>query len=172
MSPSALSSNTGDEDNSRGDSILRSMSTPPVATPAVERAERLLGLREPKPRSRFWVAYFALWGALILGLFLWAVLRGGGWLGDEAFWLWGALFSSVWICCDTGGSLLYVRRGAPWGRTLRALGYALFLPLAMGFYLVAFWFSSIWAFVVEALFVGAIVMPVVVRAVKGTTNDG
>ncbi len=143
------------------------MSTPPDATPVVERAERLLGLGEPKSRSLFWVAYFVLFGALSFGLFVWAVVWGGGWLGREAFWLWGALLLSLWVLADTGGSIAYVRRGAPWGRGLRALGYAVFLPLALGFYLVAFWFSSVWVFVVEALYVGAIVVRVVVRVARG-----
>ncbi len=144
----------------------------PEVTPVVERAERLLGLGEPKPLSRFWVAYFVLFGTLSLGLFVWAALWGGGWLGNEAFWLWGALFLSLWVFANIGGSIAYVRRSAPWGRGLHALGYAVLLPLAMGFYLGGFWFSSTWVFVVEALFVGAIVLPVVVRVARGATNNG
>lgn len=147
------------------------MSTPSDAT-LVERVERLLGLGEPKRRSRILVACAALWAALSLGLVLWPPLSGGGWAGNEAYWLWGSLFLALWVLADAGGSLLYVRRGLPWGRGLRALGYALSLPLAMGSYLAAFWFSSMWLFVLEALFVGAIVLHVVVRVARGATNDG
>jgi hypothetical protein len=65
---------------------------------------------------------------------------------------------ALWAAADTGGSLLHAC--GDWdilGRGLRVVGYGVFLPLAMGFYLAFFWFSSpAWIFVVQALFVGFI----------------
>ncbi len=143
------------------------MSTPPNATLA-ERAEGLLGIGEPKPRSRLRVAGSFLLAALSMGVFFGAALSGGGWRGDEAFFLvgWAALFLALWILANTGGSLLYARGGAPAGRGLRVLGYAVFLPSAMGFWLVHFWFLSTSAFVVGALFVGSVLVQWAVRLAK------
>ena len=148
------------------------MSTPPNAAP-VERAERFLGLGEPKPPARFWVAYYALLSAASLGLFFWALLSGAflpgtGGPGARFFSVWGALFVALWAAADTGGSLLYVRGGgATSGRGLRVVGHGVFLPLAMGFYLAFFWVSSpTWIFVAQALFVGSILARWAARLVR------
>ena len=129
----------------------------------MERAEAFLGLGEPKPPARFWVAYNALLSAACLALFFWALLSGAflpgaGAPGARFFSVWGALFVALWAAADTGGALLHARGGgATLGRGLRVVGYGVFLPLAMGFYLAFFWYSSpAWIFVVQALFVGYI----------------
>ena len=130
------------------------MGTPPNTT-LVERTEWLLGLGEPKPRSRFWVAYAALFGAFGIGVLLWSAFSGDR--GErEILSLVGSSFLAMWMLADTGGSLLYARRGAPWGRALRVFGYAVFFPSSVGFYLAQFWFWSTGFFVAEALFLGAL----------------
>ena len=142
------------------------MSTPPDTTP-VERAEGLLGLGEPKPRSWFWVAYLGSLAALSLGFIVWPFASGGGRPLDAGFLVWGSLFVSLWALADTGGSLMHVRRGAPWGRGLRAFGYAVFLPLAMGLWLAHFWFSAnTFFFVVAALLVGSVMVQWAVRVAR------
>ncbi|CAA9467655.1 MAG: hypothetical protein AVDCRST_MAG02-3303 [uncultured Rubrobacteraceae bacterium] len=148
------------------------MSTPPNA-PLTERGEWFLGIGEPKPPSRFWVAYIALLSVVSLGLFFWALLSGAflpGAAGPGArfFSAWGVLFVALWAAADTGGALLHARGGgASLGRGLRVVGYAVFLPLAMGFYLAFFWFSSpAWLFVVQAMFVGMILARWAVRLAR------
>jgi hypothetical protein len=148
------------------------MSVPPNGTP-LERVEGLLGLGEPKPPSKFWVAYCALLLAASLGLFFWALLSGAflpaaGGPGARFFSAWGALLLALWAAADTGGSLLHARGGgATLGRGLRVVGYAVFLPPAMGFYLAFFWLSApAWIFVVQALFVGFILARWAARLVR------
>ena len=127
----------------------------PPDKPLVERTEWILELGEPRPRSRFLVAYAALFVAFGVGVLLWYALLGG-WKGSGGFSLVASFFLGLWLLADTGGSSLYAHRGAAWGRGLRVFGYAVFLPLAMAFYLTSFWFWSTWFFVAEALFVGGL----------------
>jgi hypothetical protein len=148
------------------------MSTPSNAS-FVERGERILGLGEPKPPARFWVAYCALLSVASLGLFFRALLSGAflpgaGGPGARFFSVWGVLFVALWAAADTGGSLLHAR--GDWdtlGRGLRVVGYGVFFSLAMGFYLAFFWFSApTWIFVVQALFVGFILARWAARLVR------
>ena len=114
------------------------------------RAERLLGIGKPKPRSSFWVVFSVLLVAWGVGAILRLVLSEG-W-NEEGFPALGGLFIGLWLLSDVGGALLFVRRGAAWGRALRALGYAVFLPLAVLSYLIGSWFTSPWLFAAQAGF--------------------
>jgi hypothetical protein len=49
----------------------------------------------------------------------------------------GALLLMCWQLADVAGSLLYLRRGRRWGRTLRALGTVLLMPAAFALYALA-----------------------------------
>ena len=122
----------------------------------MERAEGLLGLGEPKPPSKFWVAYCALLSAASLGLFFWALLSGAFLPGADGL---GAPFVALWAAADTDGSLLNARGGgATLGRGLRIVGYGVFLFLAMGFYPATLWLTAPASILfVRALFVWSIV---------------
>lgn len=83
--------------------------------------------------------------------------------------LLGVLFIGLWQLSDVGGALLYVRHGAAWGRVLRVLGYVVFFPLSMAFYLTSSWFTAPRLFVAQVVLflLGALVfgaMAVVRRA--------
>ncbi|MDP9458346.1 MAG: hypothetical protein M3Q60_21790 [Actinomycetota bacterium] len=123
------------------------MSTRPDTT-ITARTERLLGIRQPKPRSLFWFVFSVLlvaWGAVtILQLVL-----SEGW-DEEGFMQLGGLFIGLWLLFDVGGALLYVRRDAAWGRTLRVIGHAVFLPLVIVSYLIGSWFTATWLFFAQA----------------------
>ena len=122
------------------------------------RAERFLGIGKPRPRSRFWVVFSALLVAFAGGSILRLVLSEG-W-DEEGFLLLGVLFIGLWQLSDVGGALLYVRRGAAWGRILRVFGHAVFLPLMVVSYLTGFWFTSPWLFFAQVvlLLLGALVL--------------
>lgn len=134
----------------------------PTGTTLVERTEWLLGIGEPKPRSRFWVVYFALFGTFGVGVFLWYVLPGE-WKEGVSISMVASLILWLWVASETAGSLLYTHRSAAWGRGLRAFGWAVFFPLAMGCFVVAFWLISTFVFVVEAACLGGWFVWLVVR---------
>jgi hypothetical protein len=98
-------------------------------------------------------------------MIVWYALSGG-WAGDASFSVVGSFFSGLWAVADSVGSLLYTRRGASRGRGLRVLGYAVFFPLALGCYLVAFWSTSTFMLVVEAVLLGGWFVWLAIRLVR------
>lgn len=134
-------------------------------TSVAAQAERLLGLGQPKPRSLFWVVFSALLAAFAVGSILWLGLSEG-W-DEEVFVQMGALFAGLWLLSDVGGALLYVRRGAAWGRALRVIGHAVFLPMAGVAYLTHSWFTSPWLFIVQ---VGGLLLAALVLGTRATVR--
>lgn len=143
----------------------------PVGATLAQRTERILGIGEPRLGSRFWLVYPAFLVVLSLGWILWPVFSGDAVSRDAVFLQWGVLFLGLCAVADAGGALLYVRYGAASGRTLRALGHAVFFPLALCLYLAQYWLFATWLFVVEALVVGAFFVSVAVRVVR-RVRDG
>ena len=62
------------------------------------------------------------------------------------------------MLAENGGAYLYARRGAWWGRGLRAFGWVAFLPLSLGFYLLSFWATSTFMFVTLSVLLGILVV--------------
>ena len=137
----------------------------PTDTTLVQRTERVLGIGEPKPPSRFRLASFAFLGTLGLGAFIWSTLSGERVDGADAP-MTGITFLWLWLVTETGGSFFYARRGVWWGRVLRAIGHAIFFPLCMGFYLLWWWSTSTTIFVVFSAFLGIGVVVVAFRFVR------
>lgn len=156
-----------------GACILCGVSEAPNTPEFVVRVEWLLGIGEPRLRSRsweaFWVAFGILVAALSAGLILWYALSGEG-RSQEVFLQCGVLFLMLHNLSDSVGTSLYVRRGAAWGRALRALGSAVFFPLSMTSYLACFWFLATWFFVLEALLLAILLVYGVIRAWRGPGN--
>ncbi len=78
----------------------------------------------------------------------------------------GAVFLWLYLLSDKVGSFLYAHRDVPWGRGLRALGYAAFLPLSMVFYLVTWWTTSTFLFGVLSVLMGIGIVWVAFRLVR------
>ena len=123
---------------------------------------------QPKPRSWFWVVLSVVVAALA-GVSIFRIVLSDG-SDEQLFSQLGVLFVGLWSLSDVGGALLYVRRGAAWGRTLRVFGYAVFFPLAILLHLAGSWFTSRPLFVVQvgflllvALVIGA---PAIVRRAR------
>ena len=129
----------------------------------VTRTERLLGIGRPIPRSRFWVVFSALLTAFAGGSIIRLVISEG-W-NEEGYAVLGALFAGLWLLSDVGGVLLYARRGAAWGRSLRVIGYAVFLPLVGVAYLIGSWFTSPWLFFAQVVFLLLVALVFGTRAV-------
>lgn len=134
----------------------------PTGTILAERTERVLGLGEPKLPSRYGLAFVALLAAFFVGVLAWYTLAGG-WEGSESSSIVGSVFLWLWLLSEKVGSFLHARRGASWGRGLRAFGYAVFFPTSMAFYLAYYWSNSTFGFVVLALIVGLGVARTAVR---------
>lgn len=131
--------------------------------PLTERGERLLGIGEPKPPSRFRLSAILAVGALLtIGTLLWYALSGGRG-GGPGYSTAAPLFLWVFVLAENVGSYLYARRGAWWGRGLRAFGWAAFWPLSMGFYLLGFWGTSTFMFVGLSVLLGIWVVGVAYR---------
>lgn len=78
--------------------------------------------------------------------------RGPGYATAAPLFLW------AWVLAENGGAYLYARRGAWWGRGLRAFGWVAFLPLSLGFYLLSFWATSTFMFVTLSVLLGILVV--------------
>ena len=99
------------------------------------------------------MAFFALLTAVFVGALVWYVLFGA-WQAREWYPIAGGALLGLWVACDMAGSYLYARRGMPWGRGLRAFGYAAFFPLSMISYLAASWTASPVFFAVQSALIG------------------
>ncbi len=116
-------------------------------------AERVLGLGEPRPPSRFWVMYASSLVVFCAGVGVWHAISGR-WDGSGSFSVVGPFFLGLWALTDTAGSFLHVRGRTTRGRELRVLGYAVFFPLMLVSYLAAFRSGPISLFVLESIVVG------------------
>lgn len=137
----------------------------PTDTTLVQRTERVLGIGEPKPPSRFGLASFAFLATLGIGALIWSALSGERIDGADAP-VTGITFLWLWLVAETGGSFLYARRGVRWGRVLRAIGHAFFFPLCMVFYLLWWWSASTTMFVALSALLGIGVVVVAFRLVR------
>jgi hypothetical protein len=137
----------------------------PTDTTLVQRTEWVLGIGEPKPPSRFGLASFAFLATLSIGALIWSALPGERIDGADAP-MTGITFLWLYLVAETGGSFLYARRGVWWGRALRAIGHAFFLPLSMVFYLLWWWSASTTFFVVISAFLGIGVVILAFRLVR------
>ena len=150
------------------------MSEAPDTPGVVVRVERFARLKEPRLRPRFWevfsLAFWILLGVLSAGLVFWYALSGVG-RSQYAFLQCGVFFMAAYNLLDTVGTSLYVRRGAAWGRTLRAFGSVVSLPLATAFYITFSWFLSTWLFVTQVLLLVVFLAYATIRAWRGTRGQ-
>ena len=138
----------------------------PSNAPLAERAELLLGIGEPEPPSRFLLSVLLAVGALLtIGALLWYALSGGR-EGGPGYATAAPVFLWAWMLAENGGSYLYARRGAWWGRGLRVFGWAAFWPLSMALYLAYYWSNSTFMFVVLSTLVGLGVVWTAFRLVR------
>ncbi len=146
------------------DSTLRSMNAP-TGTTLTERAEWVLEIGEPKPPSRKGLAVLAPLGVLFVGVLLLHMLVGE-WNGSRSLFMVASALLWMYLLSEKVGSFLYAHREVPWGRGLRALGYAAFFPLSMVFYLVYWWSTSTLMFGVLLGFMGSGIVWVALRLVR------
>ena len=128
------------------------MSTPD-GTSFLGQAERILSLGEPRPPSRFWVVYASSLVVFCAGVVVWYTISGR-WDGSESFSVVGVFFLGLWALAETVGSFLHASGRTTRGRKLRLLGHAVFFPLMLVSYLVAFRSGPTSLFVVESVVVG------------------
>ena len=126
------------------------------------RAEQVLSLGEPKPPSRFWLVYASSLVVFCIGVIVWYAISGR-WNGSESFSVVGVFFLGLWALADTVGSFLHARGRTTRGRELRVLGQAVFFPLMLVFYLVAFQSGPASLFVLESIVMGGWFMWVAFR---------
>ena len=125
----------------------------PDGTSLLGRAERVLGLGEPRPPSRFRVVFAPSFVVFCAGVILWYTVSGR-WGESESISVVGAFFLGLWALTETAGSFLHARGRTTRGRELRVLGHAVFFPLMLVSYLAAFRSGPTSLFVVESIVVG------------------
>ena len=128
----------------------------------LERAEWVLSLREPRTPSRFQVVFVPSLVVFCTGVILWYTVSGS-WDGSESLSVVGSFFLGLCVLADTAGSLLHARGRTTRGRELRVLGYAVFFPLMLVSYWVAFRSGPTFLFVVESIVLGGWFVWVAVR---------
>jgi hypothetical protein len=134
----------------------------PYGTSFLERAEWVLSLREPRPPSRFQVAFAPSFVVFCASVILWYTISGA-WDEIESISVVGSFFLGLWVLTKTAGSFLHTRGRTTRGRELRVLGHAAFFPLMLVFYLAAFRSGPTFLFVVEAIVLGGWFVWVAVR---------
>ncbi len=142
-----------------------------AGTTLAERTERALGVGEPRAPSRGGLAFSALLTAVLVGALAWYALFGGA-QSPEVYAIVGGALLGLGVASDRLGSYLFVRRGVPWGRGLRAFGTVAFFPLSMGFYLAASWAASTILFAVQSSGIGILVALAALRRARPGRDRG